>query len=59
METKEKRYKLKIDSKNQVTITRCKESWNREELYSIMQQYHDKCVWTGYVTPMDYIKENL
>ena len=41
--------KLKVDSKNQVTITRCKESYSKEELKQLFDSYGDnipvKIIW--------------
>lgn len=35
---------LKVDSKNQVTITRCKESYSKEEVIKLIEEfYHVSC----------------
>ena len=50
----------KISKDNTITIRRVKDTIQvGEELYSIMQQYHDYCVWKEYITPMKWIEENL
>lgn len=51
--------KLKVDKQNCITITRSKDSYATNELYSIMQQYHDYCVWKEYITPQKFIEQNL
>ncbi|MGV8961837.1 MAG: hypothetical protein ACOH2V_00380 [Candidatus Saccharimonadaceae bacterium] len=51
---------LKVNSKdNTITIHRIKDSWTTEGVYSIMQQYMEYCTWRGYITPMDWVKNNL
>jgi hypothetical protein len=55
----------KTDSKNQITITRCKESWNREEVTTILKAYHHhtqlirKFKLGNSLDLNDWIKENL
>lgn len=52
--------KPKVNPKtNTITILPVKDSWNKEELYSIMQQYVDYYEFSGYVTPQKFIEENL
>lgn len=52
-------YAPKINQDNTITILQAKESWSREELYSIMQQYVDYYEFSGYITPQKFIEENL
>ena len=33
METNEKRIRLKVDKNNQITITKVKDSWSREDMF--------------------------
>lgn len=52
--------KRKNKPDNTINIKPIKESVKvGEELYSIMQQYHEYCVWKEYITPMKWIEENL
>ena len=39
METNEKRYRLKIDKNNTITISKVKESWSREEVKNLIREY--------------------
>ena len=56
---------LKVDSKNEITITRCKDSWNREEVITILKAYHHhtqlirKFKLGNSLDLNDWIKENL
>lgn len=42
METTEKRFKLKVNSKNEITIKMKKDSYSREEVIDILKKYNDK-----------------
>jgi hypothetical protein len=44
---------------NNIIIKKVKDSWSREEMCSNMQQYMEYCKWSGYITPMQWIEENL
>lgn len=44
-----------LDSKNQITITRCKESWNREEITELFEKFVDQ----KYPLLYPFLKENL
>ena len=48
-------------TKGEIKIRKVKDSWSREEVCSLMQQYLDKYVWSGnkYETPMKFLEENL
>ena len=46
---------LKVDSKNLVTITRCKDSWNREEITELFEKFVDQ----KYPLLYPFLKENL
>lgn len=59
------KYFPKVDSKNQVTITRCKDSWDREEVTTILKAYHHhtqlirKFKLGNSLDLNDWIRENL
>jgi len=46
---------LKVDSKNQVTITRCKESYSKEEVTELFEKFVDQ----KYPLLYPFLKENL
>ena len=48
-------YELKINSSNEITIKKVKDSWTREEHCTDMQYYMEYCEKNGYVTPMDWL----
>lgn len=50
---------IKINSSNEITIKKIKDSYTIEELPSILQSYLDYCHFSGYITPMKFIEENL
>lgn len=52
-------FRLKVNSSNEITIKKIKDSYAREELPSILQSYLDYCLFSGYITPMKFIEENL
>lgn len=52
-------FKLKVNPSNEITIKKIKDSYTREELPSILQSYLDYCLFSGYITPIKFIEENL
>jgi hypothetical protein len=53
-------YNLKVNPKdNTITIKKLKDSWNLEEMCSNMQYYMEHCKRAGYITPHQWLKENL
>lgn len=50
---------LKVNSSNEITIKKVKDSYTREELPSILQSYLDYCHFSEYITPMKWLEENL
>jgi len=44
---------------NNIIIKKMKDSWTREEMCSNMQQYMEYCKFLGYITPQQWIEENL
>jgi hypothetical protein len=51
------RYKLKLDKNNTITITRIKESWNKEEIIQFMDDWYDKNIFDSYLNEL--IDKNL
>ena len=48
-------FKLKINSSNEITIKKIKDSYTREEHCTDMQYYMEYCERNGYVTPMEWL----
>jgi hypothetical protein len=48
---------LKVDKNNSITITRCKESWSREEIIQFMDDWYDKDIFDSYLNEL--IDKNL
>jgi hypothetical protein len=51
-------YRIKLKDNN-IIIKKMKDSWTREEMCSNMQQYMEYCKFLGYITPQQWIEENL
>lgn len=43
---------IKVDKNNRITITRCKESWNREEIMKFMDDWYDKDIFDSYLNEL-------
>ena len=48
-------YFLKVNSSNEITIKKIKDSYTREEHCTDMQYYMEYCERNGYVTPMEWL----
>ena len=46
---------VNINSHNEITIRRVKDSWTEEEVHQYMQYYMEYCKANGYITPIEWI----
>ena len=59
METNEKRIRLKVDKNNQITITKVKDSWSREEVIDLHKANCERLTNSYISSDIDWIEENL
>ena len=59
METNEKRYRLKVDKNNTITISKVKESWSREEVQTLIKRMCEFMSHEHEMTLEEWFKRNL